>query len=261
MHQITTKTVMFISGAFVSHHYWKQWLWYFESKGYKVIAPPWIHKNDTPENLREEDTCNKIGSIRLSELLCYYAEIIEQLQEKPILVGHSYGGLLVQLLIQKDLAAAGICISSFPTAGFSVKKLAFYKSIFKFPFNFFSGKGITFLSFKNWKDDFFNTASYEEQTTAFKDFVIPESKKALWDLLLKNTRVNFRRRHVPLFFIAASDDRIVSYELQNWNFKKYKNFHSITCFKNRNDQDHFLILHYDWKETAESIIIWLDQIS
>jgi pimeloyl-ACP methyl ester carboxylesterase len=261
MHQITTKTVMFISGAFVSHYYWEQWIWYFKSKGYKVVAPPWIHKNDTPENLRDENICNKIDSICLSELLCYYTEIIEQFQEKPILIGHSYGGLLVQLLVQQDLAAAGVCISSFPPAGLSLKKLVFYKNIIQFSNHFFSDKGIVLPTFKKWQNLLYNAASEEEQIIAFEDFIIPESKKVLCDLLLKNTRINFKKRHVPLFFIAGSKDNFVTSKVLYWNYKKYKNFYSITCYKKLEGKDHFLILDIQWKETAESIVKWLDKIS
>jgi pimeloyl-ACP methyl ester carboxylesterase len=260
MHQITTKTVVFISGAFVSHYYWEQWLWYFKSKGYKVVAPPWIHKNDTPGNLRDENSCNKMGSISLSELLCYYTEIIEQLQEKPILIGHSYGGLLVQLLVQQDLAFAGVCISSFPPAGLSFKKLAFYKNILQFLNFFFSDKSIV-LTFKKWQNILYNSALEEEQIIEFDDFIIPESQRALRDLLLKNTRVNFRKKHVPLFFIAGSEDKFVTSKVLYWNYKKYKNFYSITCYKKVADKDHFLILNPQWNETAESIVKWLDKIS
>ena len=261
MHQITTKTVMFISGAFVSHYYWEQWLWYFKSKGYKVVAPPWIHKNDTPENLRDANSSNKIGSICLSELLCYYTEIIEQLQEKPILIGHSYGGLLVQLLVQQDLAAAGVCISSFPPAGLSFEKFLFYKNILQFVHLFFSDKSIVLLTFKRWEDILCNSALEEEQIIEFEDFIIPESQTALRDLLLKNTRVNFKKKHVPLFFIAGSEDKFVTSKVLYWNYKKYKNFHSITCYKKLEGKDHFLILEPQWEETAESIVKWLDKIS
>jgi len=260
MHQITTKTVVFISGAFVSHYYWEQWLWYFKSKGYKVVAPPWIHKNDTPGNLRNENSCNKMGSISLSELLCYYTEIIEQLQEKPILIGHSYGGLLVQLLVQQDLAFAGVCISSFPPAGLSFKKLAFYKNILQFLNIFFSDKSIV-LTFKKWQNILYNSALEEEQIIEFDDFMIPESQRAFRDLLLKNTRVNFRKKHVPLFFIAGSEDKFVTSKVLYWNYKKYKNFYSITCYKKVAGKDHFLILNPQWNETAESIVKWLDRIS
>lgn len=163
MYLSNTKTIVFISGAFVSHFYWEEWIAFFENKGYKVVAPPWLHKNDSVENLRKQNPCVKIGSISLFDLLSYYTEIIEKLPENPILVGHSYGGLLVQLLVQKDLAEAGICINSFPPKGFTTSKFSFYKKIIPFSFGLFSSKKTFLLPFENWKQTFFTYTSFEEQ--------------------------------------------------------------------------------------------------
>jgi pimeloyl-ACP methyl ester carboxylesterase len=260
MYQFSAKTIIFISGPFTSHYYWEEWLRLFESGGYKVLAPPWLHKNDTAENLNTQDTCNKVGSITLPDLLRYYTEIIEILQEKPILIGHSYGGLLVQLLVQKDLAFAGICINSFPPSGFTYSKLLYYKSLLNFFPPLFSKKNTCTLPFKTWEKVFYNTGTIKEQTAIYNKFVIPESKKVLWDLIFSNTGVDFKRKHAPLFFISGTEDQIVSTDLSYWNFKKYRNFHSITCFRKMNDQGHFLILEPDWRDTAEYILKWLGKI-
>ncbi|KFF05701.1 alpha/beta fold hydrolase [Flavobacterium reichenbachii] len=260
MYLSNNQTIVFISGAFMSHHYWEQWIVFFESKGYKAIAPPWLYKNDTAENLREQSLYDKIGSINLSELLSYYKEIIELLPEKPILIGHSYGGLIVQLLIQQDLGAAGICINSFPPAGFTLSKFSFYKTIFSFSCSLFSGQKTFLLSFKNWKHIYFNNNAAETQQYSYEKYLIPESKIIFRDLFFKNTSINFKRRHVPLFFISFSEDKIISPKLVFWNFKKYKNFHSITCYKEFQNKNHFIILDPQWKVTAQYTAQWLEKI-
>ncbi|PBJ06852.1 alpha/beta fold hydrolase [Flavobacterium sp. ACN6] len=260
MYLSSTKTIVFISGAFVSHLYWGKWLTFFENKGYKVVAPPWLHKNDSAANLREQNLRVKIGSISLFDLLCYYTEIIEKLPEKPILVGHSYGGLLVQLLVQKDLAEAGICINSFPPKGFTVLKFSFYKIILCFSCAIFSSKKTLLLSFENWKNLFFNDISNQEQKTEYDKFVIPESKKALRNLFSKQAKINFRKKHIPLFFISSSKDEIIPPKLVNWNFRKHRNLHSITCYKEFKNKNHFVILHYEWQEVAESIAKWIEKV-
>lgn len=254
------KTIMFIAGACVSHGYWQEWIVFFESKGYKTVAPPWLHKNDTAENLREQNSGCKIGTIRLSELLCYYTEIIKLLPEKPILIAHSYGGLIAQLLLQQDVASAGICINSFPPAGYTVSKFSFYKNIFSFSSRLFSSDKTFILSFKNWQQLYFNNTSAEDQKITYNKFLIPESKKAFQDLFLENTSVNFKRKHVPLFFISCSGDKIVSSKLVSWNFRKYKNFRSITCYKEVRNKNHFVILDPQWKEIAQYSAEWLEKI-
>lgn len=261
MHLSSTKTIVFISGAFVSHFYWGKWLTFFENKGYKVVAPPWLHKNDSAANLREQNPCVKIGSITLFDLLCYYTEIIEKLPEKPILIGHSYGGLLVQLLVQKDLAQAGICINPFPPKGFTLLKISFYKIILRFSCTCFSAKKTFIMPFENWEDIFFNSESIEKQKNEYENFIIPESKRALRNLFSKNARINFKKKHVPLFFISSSRDEIIPPKLVHWNFRKHKkNLHSITCYKEFENKNHFVILHYKWQEVAESIAKWIEKV-
>lgn len=261
MHLSSTKTIVFISGAFVSHFYWGKWLTFFENKGYKVVAPPWLHKNDSAANLREQHPCVKIGSITLSDLLCYYTEIIEKLPEKPILIGHSYGGLLVQLLVQKNLASAGICINSFPPLGFTTAKSSFYTNIFKFTWNFFSSKKTFILSIEDWKNNFFNNIESKEQKKEYDKFIIPESKRALRNLFSKNARINFKKKHVPLFFISSSKDEIIPPKLVHWNFRKHKkNLHSITCYKEFENKNHFQILQPEWEKAAEYIVRWIEKV-
>jgi len=261
MYLSNTKTIVFISGAFVSHFYWGKWLTFFENKGYKVVAPPWLHKNDSVENLRDQNPCVKIGSISLFDLVCYYTEIIEKLPERPILIGHSYGGLLVQLLVQKDLAEAGICINSFPPKGFTSLKFSFYKIILKYSCVIFSSKKTLFLTFENWKNIFFNTLSNNEQKKEYERFIIPESKKALRNLFSKNAQINFRKKHVPLFFISSSDDLIIHPKLVHWNFRKHRNLYSITCYKEFNNRNHFLILQPKWEEIAGFIAKWIEKVT
>lgn len=261
MYLSNTKTIVFISGAFVSHFYWKAWLAFFENKGYKVVAPPWLHKNDSVENLKKQNPCTKIGSITLFDLLCYYTEIIEKLPEKPILIGHSYGGFLVQLLLQKDLAEAGICINSFPPKGFTIFKFSFYKTILGYTWKIFSSKKTLILPYKDWQNNFFTNVSAEEQKKEYEKLIIPESKKALRNPFSKNAKINFRKKHVPFFFISCSEDKIISQKLAVWNFKKHRNVHSITCYKEFKNKNHFVILHPEWQEVAECISKWIEKVS
>src|SRR5688572_18105285 len=112
-----SKTVVFIHGAFVTHQTWNNWAVYFEQKGYNVIVPPWPHRDKEAEVLRSGQYDAEIASTRLVDLVRFYSALIKDLPEKPIVIGHSMGGLLVQLLIQKGLATAGVAIHSVPPQG------------------------------------------------------------------------------------------------------------------------------------------------
>jgi pimeloyl-ACP methyl ester carboxylesterase len=106
-----SSTVVFITGAFVHNSCWDDWRIYFESKGYTTLAPAWPYKNATSEELRNQYPAPDIASNRLTTLTDYYAGILKQLPEKPILIGHSIGGLIVQLLLQRGIRSNRSCHS------------------------------------------------------------------------------------------------------------------------------------------------------
>src|ERR1700730_11124575 len=107
-----SKTVLFITGAFVHNSCWDEWQTYFQSKGYTTLAPSWPHKEASVEELRSRHPHHDkdLALLTLAELKQHHVKIIKSLPEKPIIIGHSYGGLLTQLMIDMDLGAAGVAI-------------------------------------------------------------------------------------------------------------------------------------------------------
>lgn len=261
MHLSDKKTIMFIQGAFISHSCWDEWIVFFEKRGYKTVAPPWLHKNESAEILRREHPNSKIASISLNDLLDYYVEIIEKLPEKPILIGHSYGGLLTQLLMEKELGYAGVCINSFPPRNAITVNFSFYKAILK-PLGFFTSAKKTYLmSFKKWQHYFTNKMSFEEQKDSYEKLIIPESKILIRGIFSKISKINFKKKHSPLLFLSGSADHFTSSIINYSNFKKYKNLHSITCFKEFENQNHYALGQKNWENIALYIADWLEKIS
>lgn len=256
-----TKTIVFITGAFVSHSCWDEWIIFFESKGYKAVAPPWLYKNESAEVLRSRHPDEKVASIRLQSLIDYYTEIIQKLPEKPILIGHSLGGLLTQLLLQKDLAVAGIAIHSVAPQGLITFKYSFYKGTWGVLGFFTSLKKTYLMPFKQWQYAFTNGMLFEEQKESYEKLIIPESKLVLRDGLTKIAKVDFKREHVPLLIIAGSEDHIVPSSLNYSNFKKYKNIKSITVYKEFRGRNHFVLGQPNWKEVATFASDWLEKIT
>ena len=261
MNLSNTKTIVFITGAFVSHSCWDEWAVFFENKGYKTVAPPWLHKNESAEVLRSRHPDEKVASIRLQNLIDYYTEIIEKLPNKPILIGHSYGGLLTQLLLQKDLAVSGVAIHSVAPQGLITFKYSFYKGTWG-ALGFFTSLKKTFLMpFKQWQYAFTNGMLFEEQKEAYEKLVIPESKLALRDGLTKTAKIDFKKPHPPLLLIAGSEDHIVPSSLNYSNFKKYKNFNSITTFREFKGRNHFVLGQSNWMEVASFTANWLEKVN
>ncbi len=255
------KTVVFIHGAFVNSQCWDEWEDYFKSKGYNVLTPPWPYKNASAIALRSRQPDAHVASIRLEQLLNHYDSIVKNLPEKPIVIGHSLGGLLVQLLIQRGNVAGGIAIHSVPPKGIMTFDPAFYRATGAALGFFTSTKKSYLMSFKKWQYAFTNGMSLEDQRSSYNQFAVPESKLVLRDGLTKVAAVDFKKPHAPLLLTSGSIDHAVPASLnkKNYNhYKKYKN-NSITELKEFPGRNHFVLGQSTWKEDADYILNWIDK--
>jgi pimeloyl-ACP methyl ester carboxylesterase len=252
-----SKTIVFITGAFVSSSCWDQWKLFFEIKGYQTLAPSWPYKDAPACTLRQRHPDADIASQRLSDLTDYYAGIVQLLPQKPIIIGHSMGGLITQLLLQRGLAEAGIAIHSLQPQGVMTFKFSFYKAGWG-PLGFFTPTKKTYLmSFREWQYAFTNGMTYDEQKTAYYDLLVPESKLVVRDAITRAAHVDFTLPHAPLLFLAGGIDRFIPASLNYSNFKKYQHTNSITDYKEFENANHFVLGQHEWKEKAEYILNWL----
>ncbi|WP_295793897.1 alpha/beta hydrolase [Mucilaginibacter sp.] len=256
----TSKTIVFITGAFVSSDCWKEWKAYFEQQGYTTLAPAWPYKDAPACTLRQRHPDTDVASQRLANLTAYFTTIVEQLPEKPILIGHSMGGLITQLLVQKDLAAAGIAIHSLQPRGIFTFKLSFYKAGWG-ALGFFTDPKKTYLmSFTEWQYAFTNGMPFDVQKEAYYNLLVPESKLLVRDATTSAAKVDFSRAHAPLLFLSGSADRFIPASLNYTNYKKYTDSQSITDYKEFAGRNHFVLGQPGWEESAEFILNWLGKI-
>jgi len=251
------KNIIFITGAFVSSNCWDQWQLFFREKGYETVAPAWPFKASSANELRLRHPDQEVATIRLAGLLEYYTAYIAKLPERPILIGHSMGGLLVQLLLQRNLAFAGIAIHSLQPKGVFTFKFSFYKAGWG-PLGFFTSTKRTYLmSFREWQYAFTNGMPYQEQKEAYYQFLIPESKLVVRDAITSVAKVDFKKPHVPLLFVSGSIDRFIPASLNYSNYKRYSHNGSITAYKEFPDRNHFVLGQPGWQENAAYISTWI----
>lgn len=251
------KTVLFITGAFVGNNCWDEWRAYFEEKGYRAIAPAWPGKNAGPQVLRSRQPDAVIAANRLVALTDYYSNIAEGLPEQSVLIGHSIGGLIVQLLLQRELGAAGVAIHPVPPQGIVTFKFSFLKAGWG-PLGFFTDAQKSFLmSFKQWQYAFTNGMDYDTQKRTYEAFVIPESKLIVRDTITRAARVDFKRPHAPLLITSGTEDNTIPVSLNYTNYKKYSHKNSVTDYRECKGRNHFVLGQPTWKEDADYILQWL----
>lgn len=259
MKSIHSNTVVFIHGAFVHASTWEAWQQYFESKGYKTLAPPWPKKEASPDVLRNRQPDPDIAALRLRGVIDSYANIIEALPEKPIIIGHSLGGLITQVLVNRGLAAAGVCIHPVPPQGVLPYEFSFLRSGWKSLGLFTSAKKSYLMSFKDWQYAFTNGMPLAEQKKAYELSVVPESKLVARDGLTSAAAVDFKKPHPPLLFMAGTADHIMPSTLTYRIYKRYvkNNKDSVTEYKEYKGKNHYVVGLPSWKENADYILNWI----
>lgn len=256
---ISSKTIVFVTGAFVSHHGWAQWQKYFEQQGFKTFAPSWPGKEGSVDELRaNHPNISRLADLTISELIDHYAAFIGKLPEKPILIGHSFGGLISQILLNRGLADAAIVLHSVPPLGVIPYEFSFLKSTWGALGLFTSLKKTYLMPFETWQYAFTNGMSLEDQKKSYEENTIPESKRVARGGLTLAARVDFKKEHKPLLMIAGTTDNIIPASLNKRNFKRYAtNNDSITDFKEFAN-NHFVVGLPNWNETAASVSEWIN---
>jgi pimeloyl-ACP methyl ester carboxylesterase len=261
MSTIKSKTIMFVTGAFVTHHSWDEWITYFQSKGYSVVAPPWPHKDGTAKELRSRQPNDvDLATLTLSEVVDSYANIAKSLPEKPIIIGHSLGGLITQILLNRDLAVAAVAIHSVPPLGVFPYEFSFLKAGWKSLGLFTSLKKTYLMSFKDWQYAFVNGMPLEEQKKAWENTTVPESKTVARGGLTPAAKVDFKKPHAPLLITSGDKDTIIPAHLNMRNYKAYHKNGSILEYKEFKGRNHYVVGQPTWKEDADYILDWLNKL-
>ena len=251
------KTIVFIHGMYMNSLCWEHWVDYFQAKGYKCLAPAWPGRDQPPEVLRRNHPDPQLGKLTLSDVLDHYTQTILKLDEKPVLIGHSMGGLLVQLLLQKDLAAAGVALDSAPPMGFFTAKWPFLRSNWPHITPFVSQGSPIAMTFERFQYTFVNTLPLAEQRAAFDRYVVPETRRVVRASLF--AKVDFNRLRPPLLLVAGSTDHLIPPSLTRTNYARYSHSPAVTGFKEFPGRTHFIVGQKGWEEVAGYALSWLEE--
>ena len=246
-------TALFITGAWMHVSSWDGFRGVFEAAGYATLAPAWPYLDAAPAALRA-GTDPRLNGVGLEQITDHYAAIIAGLAEPPLIVGHSFGGLITQLLLDRGLGAAGIAIDPGPIAGVlpgPVSLAAAFPPLLKGP------RGIFTLSREGFAGSFANTVPAADLPAFYDAYVVPVPTRIFYQAaLMLGTRVNARARRQPLFITAAEHDRTVTPYLARAAYNIQRRSPARTDFKLFPNRSHFLCNEKGWEEVASAAIAW-----
>lgn len=257
-------TIFLIHGAWVTPRCWDHFKSFFEQQGYQVVAPAWPGKDQTVTEQQSQPS-EQLRGLGITEIVDYYAGLIQAEAEPPILIGHSFGGLFVQMLLDRGLGRAGIAINSAPPKGVFAMYPRCVWSLRHTILTPGGWKKILRWPAQHFHQAFVHTLPPEEQRQAYDTYVVPETGRIFWQgafaAFLNVSAVNFKNTHrAPLLLIAGTEDRVVPAIMNQRNYKKYLGSGARTDFKEFPGRTHWIIAQPGWEEVAQYCLDWIYQL-
>jgi len=260
-----TDTVVLIHGLWMTPLSWEHWVTRYEQRGMRVITPgyPGVQPGTAGvEALRRDPS--PLVNLGVREIFDHLARTIAALDTKPIIMGHSFGGAFVQLLLDAGYGSAGVSIDGAAVKGvwalpFSEIKATF--PVLRNPANLHRAVPITE---KEFHYAFTNNLSLEESKRVYDRYAVPVSGRILFQGGFANvnpnapTRYNFANGdRAPLLFIAGGNDNILPPAVQRENFERNANgSRAVSAYKLFDGRSHYTCGEKGWEEVADFALDW-----
>lgn len=256
------RTIIFIHGLWIHSSSWQQWMDFFNQHGYDTLNPGWPGDSATVAECRNNPEA--IANRGVTEVADSYTKVIASLPEPPIVIGHSFGGLLVQILMGRGIAAAGIALDPAPIKGVWQLPFSSLKASLPVLGNPFNLKKANSLTFEQFNYGFSNALPEKEARELYERWTIPAPCRPLFQAATaafagNETKVNTgNTTRGPLLITGGEKDNIAPPILGRASVAKY-NKSVITDFKLFEGRGHSLVADHGWKEVAEYSLAWLNK--
>ncbi|MDG4798181.1 alpha/beta fold hydrolase [Micromonospora sp. WMMD1082] len=255
-------TVVLVHGLWMTPRSWEQWIQHYRSRGLTVLAPGYPGFDIEVEALRRNP--DLIANLTVAETVDHLTDVIRQLPRPPIIIGHSFGGTLTQLLLARGLGCAGVAIDSAPTEGVRVTPISQARSLFpalKNPATRHRAVGFTPEEFHY---AFTNTLTEAESREVWDRYHIPAPGYWIWEYgLLANlkpghqdTWVDYAADRAPLLFIAGAEDHIMPPSVNRANARHYDRSPAVTDYHEFPGRDHWTCGAPGWQAVADHALEW-----
>jgi pimeloyl-ACP methyl ester carboxylesterase len=248
------QAVVLIHGMWMTPRSWDDWVDHFRDRGYRALAPGWPGVKD-PEETRRDPSA--LRGLTLTQIVDHYDNLIRELERPPIIMGHSFGGLTTQLLLNRGLGTAGVAIGTAPPKGILVLPPSTLRAAFPALKNPFDRGGLCPLSREQFHWRFTNTLSRQESDAIYDAHYIPGTNHAFFDALGSPAAVDSgRSKRPPLLLIAGGEDHISPISLNRKIVKLQGKAASPTELKEYPGRPHFMAGLDGWEELADTALNW-----
>lgn len=258
----TADTIVLIHGLWMTPRCWEHWVTYYGSRGYTVVTPAYPGFEVEVEALRADPSV--IEALTVPEVVTHLEGVIGALDKAPILMGHSFGGVLTQILLDHGFGAAGVAINSVPAENVAVTPPSQIKSLFPALRNPANRHGLAQFTPKEFHYAFTNTLDEPEAQAVYDRYYIPAPGRFVWDGALAKlapgrqaTYVNFKNDdRAPLLFIAGGKDHIMPASVNESNARHYSHSKAVTDYYEFPERSHYTTGEDGWETVADYALDW-----
>jgi len=251
--------VVFIHGLWLLPSSWDRWCTVFEDAGYTAVAPGWP---DDPETIVEAKAHPEVFAHKtVGQVADHFEEVVRALTKKPAVIGHSFGGLLTQILAGRGCSAVSVAIDPAPFRGVLPLPISALKSssaVLTNPANYNRAVPLTYEQFRY---AFANAVSEDEAKELYDEYAVPAPGAPLFQAATANfnpwteAKVNSKNpERGPLLIISGEKDHTVPWAIANASFKKQQRNEGVTEIKEIPGRGHALTIDSGWREVADTAL-------
>jgi pimeloyl-ACP methyl ester carboxylesterase len=256
--------VVFVHGLWLLPSSWDRWRPVFEEAGYATLAPGWPDDPNIVEDAKRHPEV--MAHKTIGQIADHFEYVISKLTTKPAIVGHSFGGLLTQILAGRGLSAAAVAIDPAPFRGVLPLPISALKSaapVIGNPAN--HGRAVP-LTYDQFRFAFANAVSEDEAKELYATYAVPGSGVPLFQAATANlnpwTEAKVRSKNPdrgPLLIIDGEKDNTVPWAIANASYKKQKRNPGVTEIVKIPDRGHSLTIDHGWREVADTALSFVQR--
>jgi non-heme chloroperoxidase len=254
--------VVFIHGLWLLPSSWDRWAVVFEQAGYAPLSPGWPDDPETVEeaNLHPEVFANKT----VGQVADHYVAVIGKLAKKPAVIGHSFGGLLTQMIAGEGLAAASVAIDAAPSRGVLPLPISALKSSRPVLGNPANRRRAVPLTYEQFRYSFANAVDEDEAKQLYETFAVPASGASVFQAAAANLNPwteakvdSANPQRGPMLIISGEKDHTVPPAVSEATYKKQRRNEAVTEFVEIANHGHALTIDNGWREVAGTALAFV----
>jgi pimeloyl-ACP methyl ester carboxylesterase len=254
--------VMFIHGLWLLPGSWDRWARFFEQAGFTALTPGWP---DDPETVDEAKAHPQVFANKtVGQVAEHFAQIAASLSRKPVVIGHSFGGLMAQIVAGRGLSAATVAIDPAPFRGVLPLPFSALKSAWPVLGNPANRARAVPLTYEQFRYAFANAVSEEQARRLYETYAVPAAGAPLFQAAAANfnpwTEVKVDTRNPqrgPLLIVSGEKDHTVPWAIANASFKRQKANPGVTEIVQMPNRGHALTIDDGWKEVAATALAFV----